>query len=41
MPIKVGSLVQRGAILVRPAKGKRVSLEEANDALDASREPDA
>lgn len=37
-PARVGSLVQRGAILVRPSKGKRVSLEEANEALDASRE---
>ena len=40
-PAAVGSLILRGAILVRPAKGKRVSLEEANEALDASRERDA
>ena len=39
-PAKVGSLVRYGAILVRPAKGKSVSLEEANDALDAARERD-
>ncbi|MBV2149877.1 type II toxin-antitoxin system VapB family antitoxin [Sphingobium sp. AS12] len=38
---KVGRLVQRGPILVRPAGGARVSLEEANAALEAARERDA
>ena len=34
---KVGKLFQRGPVLVRPAAGK-VSLEEANVALEAARE---
>ncbi len=38
---KVGKLVRRGPILVRPAAGTKVSLEEANAALDAAREHDA
>ncbi len=36
---RVGALVRRGPILVRPASdGRRISLEEANAALDAARE---
>ncbi len=34
---KVGKLVQRGPVLVRPAAGK-VSLEEANAALEVARD---
>lgn len=37
---KVGKLVKRGPILVRPSGGARVSLEEANAALEAARERD-
>ena len=37
-PSTVGALVQRGPILVRPSRGRKVSLEEANAALDAERE---
>jgi hypothetical protein len=36
--VKVGRLVQRGPILVRPSAGARVSLEDANAALEATRE---
>lgn len=37
-PEQVGELVRRGPVLVRPAvNGERVSLEEANTALDAGR----
>ena len=32
-----GRLVRRGAILVKPAGGKRVSLEDANAALEETR----
>jgi hypothetical protein len=35
---KVGRLIPRGPILVLPAGGRRVSLEEAEAALDAARE---
>lgn len=35
---KVGKLVKRGPLLVRPSGGAKVSLEEANAALDAVRE---
>lgn len=35
---KVGNLVKRGPLLVRPSGGAKVSLEEANAALDAARE---
>jgi hypothetical protein len=36
---KVGALVRRGPVLVRPASGgRRVSLAEANGALDATRD---
>jgi len=35
---KVGKLVKRGPLLVRPAGGTKVSLEEANAALDSARE---
>ena len=38
---KVGKLVRRGPVLVRPAAGAAVSLEDANAALDAVRERDA
>ncbi len=38
---KVGNLVRRGPVLVRPAAGATVSLEDANAALDAVRERDA
>ena len=34
----VGRLVRRGPILVAPADGRSVSLEQANAALDAVRE---
>jgi len=40
VPANTGKLVRRGALLVRPATGKSISLEEANDALDRSRERD-
>jgi hypothetical protein len=33
----VGALVRRGPLLVLPAKGGSVSLDEANAALDATR----
>lgn len=38
---KVGKLVRHGPVLVRPAAGAAVSLEDANAALDAVRERDA
>jgi hypothetical protein len=34
----VGSLVRRGPVLVIPAGGRRVSLDEAEEALDATRQ---
>jgi hypothetical protein len=34
----IGALVRRGPLLVLPAKGKLVSLDDANAALDATRE---
>ena len=37
-PTQVGRLVRRGPILVGPAGGRRVSLDEANAALKAVRE---
>ena len=40
LPANTGKLVRRGALLVRPSAGKRISLEEANDALERSRERD-
>jgi hypothetical protein len=40
LPANTGKLVRRGALLVRPSTGKRISLEEANEALDRSRERD-
>ncbi|PKP94143.1 MAG: hypothetical protein CVT77_03465 [Alphaproteobacteria bacterium HGW-Alphaproteobacteria-16] len=36
----VGKLVKRGPILVRPSGGAKVSLEDANAALEAVRERD-
>jgi hypothetical protein len=39
--LKVGRLVQRGPVLVYPAAGSKISLEEASAALDAVREGDA
>jgi hypothetical protein len=36
--VAAGRLVQRGPILVRPAKGEKVSLAEAEAALEAVRE---
>ena len=39
-PERVGALVQRGPVLVRPAKGRRISHEAAEQALDASRRQD-
>jgi hypothetical protein len=39
-PTGVGRLVQRGALLVLPATGAVVSLDEANAALEAAREGD-
>ena len=38
--VKVGELVQRGPVLVRPSTGSKISLDEANAALDAVRERD-
>jgi len=40
VPANTGKLVRRGVLLVHPATGKSISLEEANDALDRSRERD-
>lgn len=40
IPDNVGKLVRRGALLVRPASGKSISLDTANAALDQSRERD-
>lgn len=37
---KVGKLVKRGPILVRPSGGATISLEQANAALEAARERD-
>jgi hypothetical protein len=39
-PAKVGRLVRCGPILVAPTGGKRVTLDEANAALEAVREGD-
>jgi hypothetical protein len=39
-PSETGGLVRRGPLLVRPSKGERVSLEDANAALDQLRERD-
>ena len=40
-PKQVGALVRRGSLLVLPASGRRrVSLTEANEALDATRHRD-
>jgi len=40
-PKQVGALARRGSVLVRPAlEGRRVSLAEANEALDAARDRD-
>jgi hypothetical protein len=38
VPANTGRLVRHGALLVRPASGKSVSLEVANEALDQVRE---
>ena len=38
--VRVGRLVRRGPVLVMPASGRKVSLKEANAALDAVRERD-
>lgn len=38
---KVGRLVRRGPVLVRPAAGSKVSLKDANAALNAARERDS
>lgn len=32
-----GSLIRKGTILVKPASGRRITLAEANSALDAAR----
>jgi len=40
-PERVGALVRRGPVLVRPAQGRRISHEKADQALDASRGRDA
>ena len=37
---KVGRLVRRGPILVKPARGKKISSAEADAALNAVRERD-
>ncbi|HZZ36926.1 MAG TPA: hypothetical protein VFE03_14475 [Caulobacteraceae bacterium] len=33
-----GSLIRCGPVLILPAEGRQVSLEEANEALEAARE---
>jgi hypothetical protein len=38
VPANTGKLVRRGALLIRPSKGRMIRLEEANEALDGSRE---
>ena len=38
VPANTGNLVRRGALLIRPATGKTISLETANEALDHIRE---
>jgi hypothetical protein len=40
VPANTGKLIRRGALLIRPSNGKMISLEEANEALDGSRERD-
>ena len=35
---KIGKLVRRGPVLVRPAAAAKVNLEEANAALEATRQ---
>ena len=40
VPAQAEGLVRRGPLLVRPATGPRVSLDEANAALDQARERD-
>lgn len=40
IPINTGKLVRRGALLVSPSTGKLVSLENANEALERTREHD-
>ncbi|WP_066769159.1 hypothetical protein [Sphingobium sp. CCH11-B1] len=40
VPANTGKLVRRGPLLVRPSTGKSISLEQANEALDLSRERD-
>jgi len=37
-PARIGRLVRQGPILVVPRNGPEVTLEDANDALDAERE---
>ena len=39
-PAPTGDLVRRGPLLVRPASGPTVSLDEANAALERSRDRD-
>ena len=38
--VTAGRLVQRGSILVRPSEGEKISLLEADAALNAGRERD-
>jgi hypothetical protein len=38
VPTNIGNLVRRGPLLVRPASGARISLEEANETLGHGRE---
>jgi len=38
VPTNTGKLIRRGALLVRPSSGTTISLAEANEALDGSRE---
>lgn len=40
VPANTGRLVRRGSLLMRPATGKTISLEEANEALEQGRERD-
>lgn len=39
-PARIGQLVRRGPLLIRPRQGPSVSLEEASAALDRARERD-
>lgn len=40
VPSNTGKLIRRGALLIRPSNGKKIRLEEANEALEVNRERD-